>query len=181
VNVFVLCTGRCGSLTFARACRQIRNYTVRHESRSPGVLDYPPKHIEVDNRLAWCLGRLAEAYPEAYYVHLLRNRDDVVRSFARRGIDHPGKILHGWIYAINQAKAASKAATPARLEREAGRMVDTVAANIRHFLRDKPHTVVWIESAADRFPAFWRRIAARGDLPAALAELKKRSNRGPAT
>jgi hypothetical protein len=33
MNVFVLCTGRCGSTTFARACRHMTNYGVGHESR----------------------------------------------------------------------------------------------------------------------------------------------------
>lgn len=39
---------------------------------------YPPRHIEVDNRLAWFLGYLQEHHGhEAYYVHLTRDRDAV--------------------------------------------------------------------------------------------------------
>ena len=56
MNVFVLCTGRCGSTTFACACRHIENYTAAHESRShlagPERFAYPEDHIEVDNRLS---------------------------------------------------------------------------------------------------------------------------------
>ena len=85
LNVFVLCTGRCGSVTFARACRFIDNYTAGHETAHGYNLEYPDRHIEVDNRLSWFLGRLDERYPDAYYVHLLRRREDVVQSFARRG------------------------------------------------------------------------------------------------
>ena len=33
MNVFILCTGRCGSLTFTRACGHMTNFTTAHESR----------------------------------------------------------------------------------------------------------------------------------------------------
>ena len=77
MNVFVLNSGRCGSMTFIRACRHIRNYSAGHESRVQLLgeqrLAYAPDHIEADNRLCWLLGRLDAAYGEhAYYVHLSR-------------------------------------------------------------------------------------------------------------
>ena len=59
-------------------------------------------------------------------------------------------------------------------------MVDTINANIRQFLGDKPHITIRIETAAELFSAFWQRIRARGNLEAALAELARRYNRGPA-
>ncbi len=56
MDVFVLCTGRCGSTTFIKACAHITNYTAAHESRTGLLgsdrLDYPGKHIEADNRLS---------------------------------------------------------------------------------------------------------------------------------
>ncbi|MFM8634352.1 MAG: hypothetical protein ACKOEX_06015, partial [Planctomycetia bacterium] len=64
-HVFVLCTGRCGSVTFAKACGHFRNYSTGHETnRAPGParLAYPDGHIEIDNRLAWFLGGLEERY-----------------------------------------------------------------------------------------------------------------------
>lgn len=62
-NVFVLCTGRCGSTTlFAQACQHIENYTASHESKifllGDKRLEYSQNHIEVDNRLSWFLGSL---------------------------------------------------------------------------------------------------------------------------
>lgn len=46
MNVFVLCTGRCGSVTFVEACKHVTNYTSAHESRAgiagPGRVQYPP-------------------------------------------------------------------------------------------------------------------------------------------
>jgi hypothetical protein len=65
VNVFVLNTGRCGSVTFIEACRHIRNYSAAHESRATLIgeqrLAYAANHIETDNRLCWFLGRLDKA------------------------------------------------------------------------------------------------------------------------
>ena len=62
MNVFVLTTGRSGSLTFAEACRHITNFSCGHETRVGLIgaerLAYPDQHIEVDNRLAWFTGRL---------------------------------------------------------------------------------------------------------------------------
>ena len=81
-NVFVLCTGRCGSTTFDRACRHMTNWTAGHETRShltgPDRFAYPPRHIEADNRLSWMLGRLEQAYgADAAYVHLTRDAEAV--------------------------------------------------------------------------------------------------------
>ncbi|WJI25223.1 hypothetical protein RHP47_05945 [Thermosynechococcus sp. QKsg1] len=50
MNVFVLCTGRCGSVTFAKACTFITNFSSAHESRTfllgEARLAYPDRHIE---------------------------------------------------------------------------------------------------------------------------------------
>lgn len=167
-NVFVLCAGRVGSTTFARACGHISNYSVGHESRSgqtgPTRLAYPRHHIEVDNRLSWLLGRLDRAYgKEAMYVHLVRDRAAVVRSFVARmeyGIMRAyrdGILLHA----------------PADTEPEAlaGDYLETVSANIELFLRDKPYAVTFqLEEATTEFPSLWERLGAAGDLDAALAE-----------
>jgi hypothetical protein len=47
MRVFVLNTGRCGSLTFTRACQaSISNYTAAHESRS-GVANLVDRYGEL--------------------------------------------------------------------------------------------------------------------------------------
>ena len=54
---------------------------------------------------------------------------------------------------------------------------DTVEANIRLFLRDKKNWMEFrLEEGRERFPEFWRRIGAEGDLHAALAEFDVRHN-----
>jgi hypothetical protein len=92
MNVFVLCTGRCGSVTFSKACGHITNFTSGHESRrkvwGAARFAYSDNHIETDNRLAWLLGRLDAAHGrDARYVWLTRNEDDVVESFVRKDAD----------------------------------------------------------------------------------------------
>ena len=50
MNVFVLCTGRCGSVTFIESAKHIANYSAGHESRTYEIgsarFAYPPDHVE---------------------------------------------------------------------------------------------------------------------------------------
>jgi len=174
VNVFILNAGRSGSQTFARACAHITNYTSAHESRS-GLLgeahfDYPDQHIESDNRLSWLLGRLDRRFGDrAFYVHLTREVRPVAASWAKRA--HTG-MMNAYRYAI--LWHCPKDATPLDVALD---YCDTVEENIRLFLRDKSNWMTLrLEEAREKFPEFWRRIAAEGDLDAALAEFGVRHN-----
>ncbi|MCB1738618.1 MAG: hypothetical protein KDI42_10860 [Gammaproteobacteria bacterium] len=171
MNVFVLSTGRCGSMTFDRACRHIRNFSSGHETRvaelGAGRLAYPPDHIESDNRLAWFLGRLDRAFPdEVFYVHLRRNPDAVARSYARR--TRTGLIIPAWIHGVHlyQPEISAESALAAAQD-----YVATVNANIAQFLAGRDNAMgIDIETAGVDFPLFWERIGAQGDQQAALAE-----------
>ena len=174
INVFVLCTGRCGSVTFSRACGHFSNFTTGHESRSkigtPARVDYPQDHIEVDNRLAWFLGMLEARYGDnAFYVHLKRDRDQVARSLNRRW-HMRGFIVRGYVDHI--------LATPVRDPLGACyQYIDTVEANISAFLRSKSNTMNFdLKDHAIRFPEFIDRIAAEGDLDSAMSEWLTRYN-----
>jgi hypothetical protein len=167
LNVFVLCTGRCGSQTFYAACRHITNYTVHHESRilltGKARLDYPARHIEIDNRLAWLLGRLDKAYgKQAFYVHLTRDPIKVAESYARRRHFGIAKAYYEGIL------LGARGADTEVVLRD---MVHTVTTNIEHFLRDKPNRMlIRFEDIKTEFPKFWSWIGATGDLDAALPE-----------
>jgi hypothetical protein len=174
VNVFILSAGRTGTHTFARACDHITNYTSAHESRS-GLLgeahfDYPDNHLESDNRLSWLLGRLDRRFGDrAFYVHLTRETRTVAESWAKRA--HTG-MMNAYRYAI--LWHCAKDATPLEVALD---YCDTVEQNIRLFLRDKESRMDFpLEQARERFPEFWRRIGAEGDLSAALAEFDVRHN-----
>lgn len=167
MRVFVLTTGRSASTTFARACTHIENFSVGHESRWGLVgkdrLDYADQHIEVDNRLAWLLGRLDERCgEEALFVHLVRDREAVAHSYCRRRLGRESIIRaysHGILY-------RSQTTLQDCLD-----YYDTVNANIRLFLKDKTRVQLFDPAQAEQdFRIFWHSIGAQGDLIAALAE-----------
>lgn len=173
-QVFVLCTGRCGSRTLAHACqRAIENYTTGHESRlhCPGEsrLAYPDQHIEIDNRLSWFTGRLDERFGRApLYVHLQRDAAATARSYARRRA--LGFLLHAYVRGIHVGLDDMP-----DYEAMATDMVATITANIRLFLRDKPHVMAFsIDEAETGFVALFERLQAKGDqeLGAQLVSLR---------
>lgn len=188
MNVFVLSTGRSGSSTFAAGCRCMRNYTTGHETHAErpvperyAALVYPPNHIEIDNRLAWHLGKLDEVYGEdAFYVHLIRDADQVAESHRRRWQRRRGSNIiftYAWgvcMYGYIQSRRMSKSQ-----KLEMGRQYwETVNANIRLFLKDKPQQMtIHLEHLQRDFPRFWRRIRATGELGEAQALLGVHHNR----
>jgi hypothetical protein len=176
-NVFVLCTGRCGSTTFAKAASHIVNYTAGHETRSSLVgaerLAYPPNHIEVDNRLSWVLGRLEAKFgKDARYVHLLRDPVQTARSFEHRWNSAQG-IITAYRDGILMGSTEDKSAVCADY-------VETVTENIRAFLADKPHQMEFrLENAERDWEQFWGWIGAEGDFDASKSEWSTAYNPTP--
>ena len=186
MNIFVLSTGRCGTVTFAKACGHVSNYTVGHETLGPlrralpdhiasEFIKYPPDHIEVDNRLSWFLGTLDKAYGnDAFYVHLTRRRDDVARSYLARGWK---SILFSFVSVMLQYYDRAYDLSEEERYQLALLYVDSVNENIRHFLRDKSHQIeITLENPKARFRNFWDQIGASGDLDSALVEWDIRHN-----
>ncbi len=174
MNIFILNAGRCGSTTFIKACQHITNYTAAHESllSKTGTqrLNYPANHIEADNRLSWILGRLDNKYGNnAFYTHLTRNTDDVIESFSKR-------INMGIIKAYEQGILMHEQhLLPAQAIAED--YIETVDANIKFFLKDKPNKMNFsVETAKSDFTNFWNAIDAKGDLNKALKEWDKNHN-----
>lgn len=179
-NVFVLCTGRCGSVTFATACGHLTNFTAGHETRSARILDnrfaYPAHHIESDNRLSWQLGGLGQRFDgtDVLYVHLKRERDAVARSYAKRwDSSYRASIIRAFGHGIVMR---TKDWPDERRVDVARHYVDTVNSNIEDFLRDRPSMTMNLESIQQDFPVFLDRIGAQGDLAAAMAEWDVRHN-----
>jgi len=174
-NVFVLCTGRCGSTTFAKAAGHIKNFTAAHESRSNLIgakrFGYPERHIEVDNRLSWLLGRLDQVYGDsALYVHLKRDEMAVAQSFTKR---YGGGIIKAY-RGGGIIMGLSEDADPLQVSLDYCR---TVTENIALFLRDKSHKMEFnLENYEHDFPEFWERVGASGKLPKALSEFSVKHN-----
>lgn len=172
-NVFVLSTGRCGSVTFTRACSHITNYTSGHETRCRELgeqrLAYPAHHIEADNRLSWFLGSLNERFgDDAVYVHLTRDAERVAESYNRRWTFH-GSILMAFGRGVLKSRSG---------ELDVARdYVCTVTENIAFFLADKSRVHhVDIDDPLSSFEAFWQDIGAEGNLDQALSEFTNRHN-----
>ncbi len=177
MNVFVLGTGRCGTVTFAKACAHIANYTCAHESRSSLVggarLGYPPNHIEVDPRLSWFLGELVQRFPDAFYVHLLRNPLHVAKSIERRW---GGRASFARAFGESMLWRADRTASRLDIARF---QIETMTANIELFLStldDDQHMVAQLEEADDWFPKFWDRIGAQGRRSHAQRKFSKHYN-----
>lgn len=174
MRVFILNTGRSGSVTIIRACEHIDNYTSGHESLASAYGDnrfkYEDRHIEADNRLSWHLGQLDKLYGNnAFYVHLKRNRDKVAHSYSKRFYNR--SIMDAFCEGIR--------VTPPELLSKEERLqacydyVDTVNSNIESFMSDKAKTmIINLENIEDDFKEFWSKIDAKGSLENALNEFK---------
>lgn len=179
-HVFVLCTGRCGSTTFAKAAGHITNFTVGHETRThltgDARLAYPVHHIEADNRLTWLLGRLDKTFgQEPLYVHLTRDPEEVAASFVKRS--DRGIMLAYRTEILMRAERLSRDTPLIEFCRD---YVTTVTENIRHFLRDKPRTMPFrLETAKADMERFWEAIGAEGNLDPAVREWDVAYNKSP--
>ena len=179
MNVFVLCTGRSGSMTFSRACRYITNYSVGHESRArllgPDRFDYPDRHMEADNRLAWFPGALDREFGnDAYYVHLFRDPEETIASYNRRWVRN-GSLIRAYCEGIHQITI--HLLDKRRRKEVVEDFYDNVNANIRTFLKDKTRVLYLpLEEAETVFPRFWKEIGAEGDLESALKVFTYRHN-----
>jgi len=177
MNVFVIGTGRCGSVTFSKACQHIANYTSGHETHAGILTDerlkYSDAHVEVDPHLAWTLGLILNRYPNAFYVHLQRRRDEVLQSWFRRGI-HPNRGAAPLIDVMFQTNSARL--SPHQYRDSLALLYDTVTANVANGLTQVRSMDVWLHEAKESFPAFWRAIDAEGDLESARCEFDKHYN-----
>lgn len=174
MNIFVLSTGRCGSKTFCQACTHMTNYTSGHEINNGLIgnerLKYSENHIESDNRLSWMLGRLDKVYGnDAFYVHLIREKKATAESFNQRWMGN-FLIIKSYSEGILNRKTQSI--------KECLDYYDTVNSNISLFLKDKENKMtIRLEEIEEKFPEFWNKINARGDLESALEELKIKHNK----
>jgi len=172
MNVFVLNSGRCGSLTFAQACQHVTNYSSGHETKVQGLgnirIEYPKNHIESDCRLAYFLGRLDAQYgKEAFYVHLRRNQKDSIASWENRL--GPRCIINA--HAIGVLMFYQFTSDHIARKKFIVDYMRSIEENILLFLKDKPLQMDFdLEHAEDHFNVFWERIEAQGDKAAALAE-----------
>lgn len=180
MNVFILCTGRSGSQAFAKACKAMTNYTTEHEGRARRLgadrIAYPENHIESDSRLVWFLGALDRKFGnEAFYVHLIREKEKTVASYNRRWTRN-GSIIRAYCEGINQINM--KLLDAKKRQEVVEDFYENVNENIRQFLKDKDKVLtIHLSDIKKEFPRFWDEIGAEGDLQKALDTFETRHNR----
>ena len=180
-NVVVLCTGRCGSQVFIKACSHMTNFTAGHETLTrelgEGRLAWPTRHIEADNRLVWFTGKLDREWGDKpFYVHLTRDSEKVAASYRDRTMISFGVVTFYSRGILMRITGTPRHRGPAKAEwamEMARDFVETATENIRFFLKDKTAKMDFsIERAEELFPVFWNRVGAEGNLESALGEFK---------
>jgi hypothetical protein len=177
MNVFVLSTGRTGTLSLEKACEHVTNYSCSHESRCSLLGDerllYPDNHIEIDNRLSWFLGRLDQKYgDDAIYVHMLRDSEKVARSYVKRW-NRETSIIRAYAYGIlkrqeHQIGDAASISTD---------YVRCVNENITFFLKNKSKKMNFrLENAEEDFEKFWELIGAEGSFERSWKAFSQKHN-----
>lgn len=112
MRVFVVGTGRCGTSTFYQAARTLEGFTAGHESTAGHLpsWEFPDHHIEVASQLVYGIPWLRRRYPEALFVHLVRDREPCVRSLARQCWDSMAAFSRQWFLCDHPADVAMAAA-----------------------------------------------------------------------
>jgi hypothetical protein len=110
----------------------------------------------------------------AYYVHLLRRREDVARSIITRGED---SIIFSFASGVLQHYRQARTLSEQQRYEIGLQYWDTINDNIQLFLRGKTKQItLWLHEIEEPFQRFWREISAEGDLGGALAEWNVRHN-----
>ena len=122
------------------------------ERKSIECDDFRDDHIYVDLGLAPMMGTLITEYPYAKWVHLIRNRDDCVRSLlchraTKRDLEKLSKILY-WPMSVEQTAEAYWLHTNNM---------------IRRMLPEQQFTMR-MEEAREYWSSFWNWIGAEGDF-----------------
>lgn len=169
MNVFVLNPGRCGSLTFFKACQHITNFSCGHETKTSHHgqerFVFPENHIEIDNRLSWFLGSLARNYDDrdVFYVKLVRDSEKIAKSWLKRWntINFSLTMIKHFAHGVIMR---SDAYTEDQMLDVCHYYVQTVYDNIDEFIKTRRHMTVFLEDGGHTFSKFLTEINASGDL-----------------
>lgn len=164
MRIFALGPGRSGSMTFARAAAHLPGFTAGHETgcAHPGDLEYPDNHIEADTHLVWILPALLEKYPEAGFVHLMREREENAHSLESR------EGMRGWNHLAFQGGATPYEAADSYLR--------FVHDYLIHRLPLDRTLMVALDTAQEDFKNFAQWLGVEGDVSGALEEYSTKHN-----
>ena len=170
MRVFVVGTGRCGSVSFREACRHATNYTAGHESKC-GLLEYPDAWIEVNPQLRCCIPHLAEKYPDASWVHLVRTPETCIPSLAALGhgsVMHSYRLLHNSVVPSDDPRDVAY--------RYYWAENDAIRVMLAACVPETQRMVVRLEDVKAQWADFWRFARCEGDYEASLRSWDVRRN-----
>jgi hypothetical protein len=183
MRVFVTGTGRCGTSTFYHACKHITNYTCGHETKTGPKricdLEYPDNHIEVSSHLALFIPLLRQRYPDALWVHLIREKNACVKSLASQSSDNLERWSLNWFEA---APAKSELPEVAELYYHTiNSLIQASLTESRLGVEAPPRLIPVVlkegESSSVKFwDIFWGQAGCQGDYAASLAEWNRAYN-----
>lgn len=172
MRVFVIGTGRCGTVSFREACRHIENFSDGHESRC-GLLEYPDNHIEVNPQARGLVKHLAQKYPEARWVHLIRDPETCIPSLAAMGRG----IIMEYYGRINPSVQISPSNGDIAY-RFYWQENDLIEVQLEHLVPPAQRMKIRLETVREQWRTFWDWIGARGDFAASLASWDTPRNTG---
>lgn len=169
-RAFVVGTGRCGTSTFFQAAKALHGWTAGHESKAGDLptWDYPDQHVEVDHELVYAIPVLRHRYPDARWVHLIRDREPCVRSLARQTWERMEAFALQWFQTTHPADTAAAA----------GFYYDLTNRLIEALCPPELTMRIRTEELAERWPEFCAWIGADCDVELAAEALARRYNPG---
>lgn len=162
-RIFVTGTGRCGTMTFAKAAGHATNFGVDFEPPRTS-LDFPDRRITVAASLHLCLPLLVRYYPDAKWVHVVREREACIDSLATLS---NGEMMRwwGWFYLNQPAMPARDAAA---VYYDLTNALIAACVPYRFTLN--------LEHARSQWPGCWQFMGCDGDFNASLAEWSTKYN-----
>lgn len=171
MQVFVTCVGRCGSVSFREACRHAKNYQTGHESKC-GLLEYPDNFVEVSPHIRVFIVHLSAKYPDAKWVHLIREPNSCIASLARLG---HGAVMRAFATLYPSVMPSDQLIDIAYRYYWSGN--DLIRAQLERVPQGQ-RMELRLETVREQWPTFWRWIGAEGDLAASLTAWNEIRNSG---
>lgn len=157
MRVFVTGTGRCGSVCFSKACGHITNFSSAHESESFDLI-YSDSHIEVNPQLWIVIPLVVKKYPNAKWVHLVRDPDTCIPSIAALG---HGSVSRAFSHLFITIASESEADSAKRLYEAS---TQNIRSNFSSLISPENQMEIRLENAKDKWSEFWSFIGAEGDF-----------------
>jgi SAM-dependent methyltransferase len=105
-NIFVVGTGRCGTSTMFQCMRRLEHYAVRHEAYP--LIDITGPTVEIGSNIVPLIPHLQWKYPDAKWVHLVRDRSSCTLSWVMNAPEYVQNYTECFLRVKMGAEEASR-------------------------------------------------------------------------